>query len=75
MSGCGAYRIGTMVLIRDNGRIVTHHTPRWSYGCTAEIVRVNRVTLTVQLLDYYPGERIRIDLWDAYIMYTERKDM
>lgn len=72
MKSCGDYRVGTLVRIRDNQRIVTHITPRWAYGLIGEIVRVNNLSLTVRLVGG-SGEQIRVDYVDALILHTERR--
>ena len=56
---------GDVVEIRDNGRIVTHITPRWTYGCSGEVVRLNDRSVTIRLLHYSPGEIIRADYADV----------
>lgn len=70
MNSCGDYRVGALVRVQDNQRIVTHITPRWAYGQIAEIVRVNKLSLTVKLPGF-TGERFRIDFVDAVLLYSE----
>ena len=56
---------GNLVKIRDNGKIVTHHTPRWSYGEMGHVVRLNDQTITISLLGRYEGEKVRADYADV----------
>lgn len=56
---------GDLVKIRDNGRIVTHITPRWAYECVGEVVRLNDRSVTIKLLHYSPGENVRADYADV----------
>ncbi len=58
-------RNGGLVKIRDNGKIVTHHTPRWSYGEMGHVVRLNDQTITISLLGRYEGEKVRADYADV----------
>ena len=60
-------KVGDLVKIVDNGGIVTHFTPRWSYGEIGRVVRLNDKTVTVVLLTYYPGEKIRVDYEDVLV--------
>ena len=60
-------KVGDKVKIVDNGKIVTHNTPRWAYGETGLVVRLNDRTATIELLSYYPGERIRADYADIIV--------
>lgn len=72
MKSCGDYRVGALVRVVDNQRIVTHITPRWAYGQIGEIVRVNRLSLTVRLISG-ASERIRVDFIDALVLFSERR--
>ena len=56
--------VGDLIKIRDNGKFFTHNTPRWSYGEIGRVIRLNDRTVTVELLTYYPGEKIRVDYDD-----------
>jgi hypothetical protein len=56
---------GDIVEITDNGRIVTHVTPRWAYGCSGEVIRLNDRSVTIKLLHYSPGEIVRADYADV----------
>lgn len=60
-------KVGDRVKIIDNGKIVTHNTPRWAYGEIGRVVRLNDRTVTVELLTYYPGEKIRVDYDDVLV--------
>ena len=60
-------KVGDKVKIVDNGKIFTHFTPRWSYGEIGRVVRLNDKTVTVELLTYYPGEKIRADYDDIQV--------
>lgn len=59
---------GDLVTIRDNGRIVTHTTPRWTYGCSGEIIRLNDRSVTIKLMSYAPGEIVRADYADVQLL-------
>lgn len=59
-------RIGDRVRIRDNGWITTHITPRWSYFHHGTVVRLNDLSVTVEL-DDYDHERIRVDYDDVEV--------
>ena len=43
------YRVGDMVKIQDNRFIETHITPRWAYGYSGTVIRVNKLSYTVKL--------------------------
>ena len=58
-------KVGDLVRIFDNGKIVTHHTPRWAYGEIGRVVRLNERTVTISLLGWYGGERVRADWQDV----------
>ena len=60
-------KVGELVDVFDNGRIVTHNTPRWAYGTTGRVLRLNDKTATIELVTYCPGERIRVDYADIRI--------
>lgn len=60
-------KVGDKVKIIDNGKTVTHNTPRWSYGEIGMVIRLNDRTVTVELITYYPGERIRVDYDDILV--------
>ena len=62
------FKVGDIVKVRDNGRIVTHNTPRWAYGELGKVVRLNDFTVTISLLGCYDGEKIRADYADVMII-------
>ena len=60
-------RVGARVQIRDNGWMVTHITPRWSYRYHGTIVRLNDQSVTIEL-DDFDHERIRVNYEDVYVL-------
>lgn len=49
MMNVDKFRVGDVVKIRDNRFIETHITPRWSYGYSRTVIRVNKLSYTVKL--------------------------
>lgn len=64
------FRIGDRVKIIDNKRFVTHITPRWAYYHFGKIVRLNDLSVTVEL-DDYDHEHIRVDYDDVLVVGRE----
>lgn len=59
---------GAIVKIVDNGRIVTHITPRWTYGYCGTVVRLNDLSVSVKLAGPYEGETVRVNYPDLIVI-------
>lgn len=57
-------KVGDRVKIVDNGRWVSHITPRWSYHYRGEVIRLNDMSVTIRL-DDFDGMKIRVNYEDV----------
>ena len=66
------FRVGDVVKIQDNRFIETHITPRWAYGYSGTVIRVNKLSYTVKL--YNTDWKIRVNEEDLKLLEKKNED-
>ena len=66
------YRVGDVVKIQDNRFIETHITPRWAYGYSGIVIRVNKLSYTVKL--YNTDWKVRVNEEDLKLLERKNED-
>lgn len=66
------YRVGDVVKIQDNRFIETHITPRWAYGYSGTVIRVNKLSYTVKL--YNTDWKVRVNEEDLKLLERKNED-